>query len=90
MDEKPARDTLSTGRRRPTFGVNGYDVLLEPVIRHVTLALAALEATEASAADPYHAMRVEAEITGPWVSVLRHLLGKSPAELHDLPLWIGR
>lgn len=35
-------------------------------------------------------MRVETEITGPWVSVLRHLLGKSPAELHDLPLWIGR
>jgi hypothetical protein len=61
-----------------------------PVIRHVALALVALETTEDSDADPYHAMRVQAEITGPWVSVLRHLLGRSPAELSQLPLWTGR
>jgi hypothetical protein len=62
----------------------------EPVVRHVALALAALEATEDPDADAYHAMRVQAEITGPWVSVLRHLLGRSPAELSELPLWTGR
>ncbi len=57
---------------------------------HVARALAALEATEAASADPYHAMRVQAEIGGPWVGTLRHLLGKSPAGLCDLPLSIAR
>ncbi len=83
-------DTLSTQRRRPTFGVNGYAVLLQPAIRHVALALTTLEATEAPGADPCHATRVQVEIGGPWVRTLRHLLGKSPAELRDLPLWIAR
>ncbi len=59
------------------------------MIRHTALAFAALDATEASGADPYHAMRVQAEISGSWVGVLRHLLGKSPAELRDLPLRIA-
>jgi hypothetical protein len=68
----------------------GRALAWEPVIRHVARALAALETTEAPDADPYHAMRVQAEISGPWVGVLRHLLGKSPAELHDLPLWATR
>ena len=49
-----------------------------------------LEASEAPAAGPYHAMRVHAEISGPWLGVLRHLLGKSPADLRDLPLWLDR
>ena len=31
-------------------------------------------------------MRLQAEITRAWVSVLRHLLCRSPAELNDLPL----
>jgi hypothetical protein len=62
----------------------------EPVVRHAALALAALEATEDPDADAYHAMRVQAEITGPWVSFLRHLLGRSPAELGELPIWTVR
>jgi hypothetical protein len=60
------------------------------VVRHVALALAALETTEDSDADADHAMRLQAEITGPSVSVLRHLLGRSPAELNDPPLSMGR
>jgi hypothetical protein len=57
----------------------------EPVIRHVARALAALEATEQTGADAYHAMRVQAEISGPWIMVLRHLLGGSLPELRELP-----
>jgi hypothetical protein len=56
------------------------------VIRHVARGLGALEVAEQPDADPIHGMRVQAEISGPWVDTLRHLLGKSPAALRDLPL----
>ncbi len=55
----------------------------EPVIRHVARALAALEATERPDADAYRALQVQAEITGPWVGILRQLLGPSSRELVD-------
>ncbi len=75
---------------RGLVGGPGRAIAWEPVIRHAALALAALEATEVSGADPFHAIRVHAEVSGSWLSTLRHLLGKSPAELRDMPLWIGR
>lgn len=53
----------------------------EPVIRHVALALAALEASEQPGTEPYVAMRSRAEIIGPWAGILRHLLGESSPEL---------
>jgi hypothetical protein len=57
----------------------------EPVVRHVARALAALEATERAGADAYHALRVQAELSGPWIRTLRYLLGESPGELQRLP-----
>ena len=47
-----------------TFGP-GRALAWEPVIRHVARALAAMEASEHPGADPCHALRVLAEITGP-------------------------
>jgi hypothetical protein len=55
----------------------------EPVIRHVARGLSALEATEQPDADAYRALQVQAEITGPWVSVLRQLAGPASRELLD-------
>lgn len=67
----------------------GRAVSWEPVIRNVVRGLAALEETEQVGADPYHGMRVQAEISGPWISTLRRLLGTSPAGLRDLPLAVS-
>lgn len=53
----------------------------EPVIRHVALAIAALEAADQPGTDPYVAMRSRAEITGSWTAILRHLLGECSPEL---------
>jgi hypothetical protein len=50
----------------------------EPVLRHVALALCALEATAAANADPQLRMEAEARITGSWVHVLRTLVGEQP------------
>jgi hypothetical protein len=47
----------------------------EPVIRHVAVALAALEATARPGTDAYRALQAQTEITGPWVSVLRRVPG---------------
>jgi hypothetical protein len=55
----------------------------EPVIRHAARALTALEATERPDADAYRALQVQAEIMGPWVAVLRQLVGPSSRELLD-------
>jgi hypothetical protein len=65
------------------------DTAWEPVIRHVARALAALEASEQAGADAYHAMRVQAEISGPWITVLNHLLGGSLPELRELRALAG-
>jgi hypothetical protein len=53
----------------------------EPVIRHVAEALCALESTGEPGADPYLRLRAEAEITGPWARILRHLVGEEEPEL---------
>jgi len=53
----------------------------EPVIRHVAEALCALEATGQPGADPYLRMRAEAEIVGPWVRILRYLVGDEEPQL---------
>ncbi len=88
-----AAHAITSAPHEPRMGIGSGPVqplVWEPVIRHVAIALAALEAVRQSGADPYHAMRVQTEISGPWVGTLRHLLGKSPTELRDLPLWVGR
>ncbi len=55
----------------------------EPVIRHVARALSALEASERPDTDAYRAVQVQAEIMGPWVSILRQVAGPSSGELLD-------
>ena len=53
----------------------------EPVLRHVVEALSLLETTGRAGADPYLRLRAEAEITGPWIRVLRFLLGEEEPDL---------
>lgn len=53
----------------------------EPVIRHTAEAVCLLESTGSPGADPYLRLRAEAEITGPWVRVLRYLVGEDEPEL---------
>jgi hypothetical protein len=85
-----AEECVSSAPRSSLPNNPGRAQAWEPVLRHVVRALAALETTEESGADPFHAMRVHDEISGPWVAVLRHLLGRSLPELHDLPRWEAR
>ena len=44
--------------------------------RIVPEALCALESSETEGADPYVRLRAKAEIIGPWVEVLRYLVGE--------------
>jgi hypothetical protein len=44
---------------------------------------------ELTGVDPFHGIRVQAELSGPWIEILRHLLGGSPAALRDLPVAIS-
>ncbi len=53
----------------------------EPVIRHLTEALSALEATGKPSADPYLRIRAKAEIVNSWVDILRNLLGETAPAL---------
>jgi hypothetical protein len=53
----------------------------EPVVRHVAEALCTLESTGEPGADAYLRLRSEAEIIGPWVRILRHLVGEEEPEL---------
>ena len=79
----------STSQHRDRVSGPGRALAWEPVIRHMARGLAALEAAEQPAADPYHGMRVQAEISGPWIDTLCHLLGGSPAALRELPLGVS-
>jgi hypothetical protein len=53
----------------------------EPVIRHLTEALCALEATGKPNADPYLRIRTKAEIVNSWADILRNLLGETAPTL---------
>jgi hypothetical protein len=53
----------------------------EPVIRHLTEALCALEATGKPSADPYLRIRAKAEIVNSWADILRNLLGETAPAL---------
>jgi hypothetical protein len=48
----------------------------EPVVRHVALALVALETTSQDASDAYVHLRVEAEISDAWMRTLEIMLGE--------------
>jgi hypothetical protein len=80
------RAALASDQSAPASHIGGPATAgaWDAVVRHVALALAALEAIEQPEADPFHAMRVPSEIAGPWVGVLRHLLGESTPELGRL------
>lgn len=56
-------------------------VVWEPVLRHVAVALCALEQTAVVGADSLFRIRVEDEITGAWLRTLRRLTGSETAEL---------
>jgi hypothetical protein len=62
----------------------------EPVVRHVALAIAALETTSHDASDAYSHLRVEAEIRGEWMRTLGVTLGEDisgrPTQLPREPL----
>lgn len=54
----------------------------EPTLRHVVRALCALEQASGPGADPTYGIRVEEELTGPWLRTLRHVTGETaPPEL---------
>jgi hypothetical protein len=60
-------------------------------VRHVALALAALETTSHDASDAYTHLRVEAEIRSEWMRTLEVMLGEAavsnePAGLPRVPL----
>jgi hypothetical protein len=82
----PDYGALASDQSAPALHIGGPTTAgaWDAVVRHVALALAALEAIEQQDADPFHAMRVRSEITGTWVGVLRHLLGESSPELQRL------
>jgi len=90
LEYRAAADAIdSTDQDSRVCAGPGTSRAWEPVIRHVVRALAALESAEQPEADPYHAMRVQTELQGPWIGTLRNLLGRSPAELRDLPFPIA-
>jgi hypothetical protein len=51
----------------------------KPVIRHVPLALAALEHTSIAGSDPQPRIEAEAWTAGSWIQVLRTLVDEQPA-----------
>lgn len=56
----------------------------EPVVRHVAVALSALEATAVAGTRPSVRIRTEEEISGPWLETLRRLTGADVADLSAL------
>jgi hypothetical protein len=52
----------------------------EPVVRHVALALSALETTSQDASEAYAHLRVEAEIRGEWMRILGVMLGEGVSQ----------
>jgi hypothetical protein len=59
--------------------------LWEPVIRHVVVALCALEQTSIPGADPVLLIRTENEVASSWLRTLRRLTGEDAADLPDAP-----
>ena len=74
-------DGSSSTRQRPVRAE-----VWEPVVRHVALALTALETTSRGPSDAYTHLRVEAEIRGDWLRTLGALLGEGGSRhLDQLP-----
>ena len=89
-----SRGTAIVTWRSPTYGeLAGLDEatdapagplraqVWEPVIRHLTEALCAFEATGKPSADPYLRIRAKAEIVNSWADILRNLLGETAPAL---------
>jgi AAA domain/TrwC relaxase len=68
---------------RATRSLQGRPVRAEvwgPVIRHVAVALTALQTTSQTPNDAYTHLRVEAELRGEWLRTLRSILGEETSE----------
>jgi hypothetical protein len=74
--EKSACRGANDGLRPP-----GRVQAWEPVLRHVTLALCALEDSGQSAANPQLRLETLTRLTGTWVTVLNALVGEKSAHL---------
>jgi hypothetical protein len=53
----------------------------EPILRHVTVALCAIEQSSVPGADPVLRIRTQDELATSWLRTLRRLTGAEPAEL---------
>ena len=53
----------------------------EPILRHVTVALCAIEETSVPGADPVLRIRLQDELAISWLRTLRRLTGAEPADL---------
>ena len=53
----------------------------EPILRHVTLALCAIEQTSVPSADPVLRIRLQDELAISWLRTLRRLTGAEPTDL---------
>jgi hypothetical protein len=53
----------------------------EPILRHVTLALCAIEQTSVPGAHPVLRIRTQDELAVSWLRTLRRLTGTEPADL---------
>src|SRR5262249_56631170 len=58
----------------------------EPVLRHVALALCALEHSGRAGTDPQLRLDAEERITGSWVRTLRHVVGDGHVEPLPRPI----
>jgi hypothetical protein len=87
---KHARLTWESARPRPRWQRPVRAEVWEPVVRHVALALTALEMTSHDPRDAYAHLRVEAEIRGDWMRTLEVILGdlisSRPSQLLREPL----
>jgi hypothetical protein len=76
-----ARREAQTEHRAAVATASARPEVWEPVIRHVVVALCALERTAAPGSDPVLRIRTEDELTTSWLRTLRRLTGDEPAEL---------
>jgi len=58
----------------------------EPVLRHVALALCALENSGRAGTDPQLRLDAEERITGSWVRILRNVVGDGHVEQLPRPI----
>jgi hypothetical protein len=69
----------------PTGAGQARAAVWEPVVRHVAVALCALEITALPGADPLLRIRAEDEIAGAWLRTLRRLTGSEVPALPASP-----